>query len=141
MRFFTSGTNRRTSEGRSFRSKKGGGTQLGEKMFPYFITLRSDPFHKLYPALPWGAGGLPSAPLTWIENGVVKNLFYDRYWALKAGKEPTPFPSNLILDGGSKSLEELKRTIRLEKYRDWAFYGRLREDNIEAAYNNLMTYR
>src|SRR5262245_14040321 len=40
-----------------------------------------------------------------------------------------------------KSLEELKRTILLEKYKDWAFYQRLREDNIEAAYNNLKTHR
>ena len=40
-----------------------------------------------------------------------------------------------------KSLGELKRTILLEKYKDWAFYQRLREDNIESAYNNLRTYR
>ena len=102
---------RAAEEGRSFLSKKGGGTQLGEKLFPEFITLRSDPFHKLYPALPWGAGGLPSAPIAWIEGGVVKNLFYDRYWAGKTGKAPTPFPSNLILDGGAKSLEELIASV------------------------------
>ncbi len=40
-----------------------------------------------------------------------------------------------------KSLEELKRTIQLEKYKDWAAYQRLREDNIESAYNNLRIYR
>jgi predicted Zn-dependent protease len=27
--------------------------------------------------------------VVWIENGVVKNLNYDRYWAKKQGKEPT----------------------------------------------------
>jgi glyoxylase-like metal-dependent hydrolase (beta-lactamase superfamily II) len=40
-----------------------------------------------------------------------------------------------------KSLEELKRGTQLEKYKDWAFYDRLREDNIEAAYHNLQIYR
>jgi glyoxylase-like metal-dependent hydrolase (beta-lactamase superfamily II) len=40
-----------------------------------------------------------------------------------------------------KSLEELKKTVMLEKYKDWANYQRLRTDNIEAAYNNLKTYR
>ena len=40
-----------------------------------------------------------------------------------------------------KPLEELKRTILLEKYGGWAYYARLREDNIEAAYNNLKIYR
>ena len=39
-----------------------------------------------------------------------------------------------------KSLEELKRAIMLEKYKDWASYQRLREDDIEAAYNNLRIY-
>ncbi|MCU1237939.1 MAG: peptidase modulator of gyrase [Candidatus Solibacter sp.] len=98
---------RAAEEGRSFMSKKGGGTLVGDKMFPEFITVRSDPFHKLNPALPWGNGGLPSAPMTWIEKGVVKNLFYDRYYAMKAGKEPTPFPAGILLEGGEKSLDEL----------------------------------
>jgi glyoxylase-like metal-dependent hydrolase (beta-lactamase superfamily II) len=40
-----------------------------------------------------------------------------------------------------KSMEELKRTLLLEKYKNWAFYDRLREDNIEAAYLNLKMYR
>jgi glyoxylase-like metal-dependent hydrolase (beta-lactamase superfamily II) len=40
-----------------------------------------------------------------------------------------------------KTLEQLKQTILLDKYKDWAYYQRLREDNIEAAYNNLKAYR
>ncbi len=40
-----------------------------------------------------------------------------------------------------KSLAELKQSILLEKYKDWASYQRLREDVIEAAYNNLKIYR
>ncbi len=102
---------RAAEEGRSFLSKKGGGTLVGEKVFPEFITVRSDPSNKLYPSLPWGAGGLPAAPVTWVDQGVVKTLFYDRYWALKAGKEPTPSPANLILDGGTKTLDELIASV------------------------------
>jgi glyoxylase-like metal-dependent hydrolase (beta-lactamase superfamily II) len=40
-----------------------------------------------------------------------------------------------------KSLEELKQTVRLEKYRDWVNYERLRANNVEAAYLNLKLYR
>ncbi|MGO4881646.1 MAG: TldD/PmbA family protein [Bryobacteraceae bacterium] len=112
---------RAAEEGRSFLSKPGGGTLAGEKLFPDFITLRSDPFNKLYSSLPWGGGGgfgfggggggagggLPAEPIAWIESGVVKNLFYDRYWAAKTGKQPTPFPNRLVLDGGGKSLDNL----------------------------------
>lgn len=116
---------RAAEEGRSVMSKKGGGTLAGEKLFPDFITLRSDPFHPLYSSLPWGGGGgfgfggggggagggLPAERITWIENGVVKNLFYDRYWAAKAGKPATPFPSRLVLDGGDKSLSDLIASV------------------------------
>jgi predicted Zn-dependent protease len=102
---------RAAEEGRSFLSKKGGGTLVGEKMFPEFITLRSDPFDKRYPVLPWGNGGLAAGPVTWVENGVVKNLFYDRYWAMKSGHEPTPGFGNLILDGGGKTLDELIASV------------------------------
>jgi predicted Zn-dependent protease len=98
---------RAAEEGRSFLSKKGGGTLVGEKLFPEFITLHSDPFDKRYPTLPWGSGGLAAAPVTWVENGVVKNLFYDRYWAMKSGHAPSASFGNLILDGGTKTLDEL----------------------------------
>jgi len=40
-----------------------------------------------------------------------------------------------------KSLAELKRDLTLPKYKDWAYYDMLRQDNIEAAYLNLKTYR
>ena len=40
-----------------------------------------------------------------------------------------------------KSLDELRQTILLEKYKDWAQYARLRVKNIEAAYENLKLYR
>jgi hypothetical protein len=36
-----------------------------------------------------------------------------------------------------KTLEELKKTITLAKYKDWAYFDRLREANIAAAYANL----
>ena len=39
------------------------------------------------------------------------------------------------------SLDEMRRTLMLEKYKDWAQYDRLRVMNIEAAYNNLRTYK
>jgi hypothetical protein len=40
-----------------------------------------------------------------------------------------------------KSLEDLKRTVTLDRYKDWANYERLRAYNVEAAYFNLKLYR
>ncbi len=44
---------RATEEGRTFLCKRGGGTLLGEKVFPEFISLRSDPFDPRQPSSPW----------------------------------------------------------------------------------------
>ena len=40
-----------------------------------------------------------------------------------------------------KSLDDLKRTLTFDKYRDWTGYEQRRPFNIEAAYNNLRIYR
>ncbi len=102
---------RAAEEGRSFLSKKGGGTLVGDKLFPELVTLRSDPKNPLYSVLPWSGGGMPAGDMNWIENGVVKNLFYDRYYGRKAGKQPTPTPNHLVLNGGSKSLGDLIASV------------------------------
>ena len=72
-----------------------------------YITLRNDPFNPKLASSPWSGSLLPNEKIAWIENGVVKNLSYDRFWAEKAGKKPTPFPANLILDGQNHTLEDL----------------------------------
>ncbi|HTQ57360.1 MAG TPA: TldD/PmbA family protein [Bryobacteraceae bacterium] len=101
---------RGAEQGQSFLSKKAdkpGQTLLGEKLFPEYITLRNDPFNPKLSASPWSGGLLPNEKIAWIENGVVKNLFYDRFWAQKAGKRATPYPGNLVLDGQDHSLDDL----------------------------------
>ena len=100
---------RNADEGRSPLSKAGGGTRLGEKLVDASVTITSDPWNAEIPDNPWSGDGRPQQPMTWIEEGVVKNLFYSRYWAEKQGKPATPPPPNLIMAGGSASLEQLIR--------------------------------
>jgi len=102
---------RSAEQGQSFLSKQGGGTHLGEKMFPEFVTLRSDPLDTRLATTPWGPSLLPNERIPWIDKGVVKNLYYDRYWASKAGKEPTPAPGNVVLDGQAHTLDELIASV------------------------------
>jgi glyoxylase-like metal-dependent hydrolase (beta-lactamase superfamily II) len=40
-----------------------------------------------------------------------------------------------------QTLDQLKESVLLERYRDWANYERLRSYNVEAAYRNLLLYR
>ena len=102
---------RQSDEGRSFFSKKGGGTRVGEQIVGEKVRLYSDPAHPLAPALPFDGQGLPVKRIDWIDKGVLKNLSYSRYWAQKQGKEPTPGPGNLIMDGGTASMEDLIKGV------------------------------
>ena len=113
---------RSADEGRSFLSKKGGGTRLGEKLFDERVTIISDPMNADLPLSPFGGGGggggrfgggggdglgLPQQKQTWIEKGVVKNMYYSRYWADKKGVQPIPSPGGFIVQGGTQSLADL----------------------------------
>ncbi|TJY37094.1 TldD/PmbA family protein [Pontimicrobium aquaticum] len=103
---------RTADEGRSFMSKEGGGTKLGEKIVDERINVWSDPLHPDVPTPTWNGQGQPLKKMKWIENGVVKNLAYSRYWAKQKGVDPVPFPPNAIMDGGNASLEDLIKSTR-----------------------------
>ncbi|MBC8043502.1 MAG: TldD/PmbA family protein [Rhizobacter sp.] len=98
---------RQADEGRSFFSKTGGGTKIGEKIVDERITIISDPTNADVPAPTWNGDGRPQERTTWIEKGVVKNLFYSRYWAQKMNQKALPTPNNFIIAGGSGSTEDL----------------------------------
>ncbi len=110
LQFMWGGFNARSAdEGRSFLSKAGGGTRLGEQLFGEEVTVTSDPWNPLVPRAPFAGDGQPQEATTWIEKGVVKNLACPRFWAQKTGREPLPGPANIIMQGGSASTEELIR--------------------------------
>jgi len=109
---------RTADEGRSPFSKRGGGTKIGEKIVDERVTIYSDPTDADLLAQPFDSEGLPIKRNVWIENGVLKNLSYTRFWAQKQGKQPTGggggggggfggFPGGLKMVGGSKSTDEL----------------------------------
>jgi predicted Zn-dependent protease len=98
---------RSADEGRSFLSKPGGGNRLGEQLMDEKVNIYSDPFHPDLPASTWNREGFPTERVNWIEKGVVKNLNYSRFWAQKQGAKPGPFASNIIMDGGTASVEDL----------------------------------
>ena len=82
---------RSADEGRSFFTKQGGGNKIGMKVVDERVTLFSDPMDPDIATNPFAGDGLPLGRTVWIENGVVKNLSYDRYWALnnRAGAKAT----------------------------------------------------
>ena len=111
---------RNADEGRSFFTKQGGGNKIGMKVVDERVTLVSDPMDPEIGTNPFTADGLPLKRTVWIENGVVKNLAYDRYWAQKQGKEANAGGggggfgggfggggAGLRMNGGDASLDDL----------------------------------
>ncbi len=98
---------RAADEGRSFFSKPGGGTKIGLKVVDERVTLVSNPYDSDSYGAAFTGEGLPTEPVTWIENGVVKNLAYDRYWAQQKQMKATGAQGSFKMSGGSSSLEEM----------------------------------
>ena len=106
---------RAAEEGRSFMSgKERGSTKIGQKIFGDNITIRSDIGDPILRQTPIGPDGLAAKPITWIEKGVVKNLFYDRYWAKKQSNAftVTGVQQSLVMDGGDATVEQMVKSTR-----------------------------
>jgi predicted Zn-dependent protease len=98
---------RTADEGRSFLSKPSGKNKLNEKIVDERVTIYTDPMDPNLPGSTWTNEGLPRTRTEWIKNGVVKKLYYDRFWAGQKGTEAVAFPTNIIMQGGTESLEDL----------------------------------
>jgi predicted Zn-dependent protease len=98
---------RNADEGRSFFSHKEKGNKIGEKIINEKVNIYSDPQSAESPSSPFNSEGYPFKRTNWFEDGVLKNLYMNRYWAMKTGSEYVPFPPNLIMTGSDKSLEDL----------------------------------
>jgi len=92
--------------------------RVGKKVFGDNITIVDDVYHPLQSGQVYDAEGVPKKRMVLVENGVVKNLCYDRLTAQKEGKEPTGHgfpvpntfgaaPGNIVVSGGKTTLEEM----------------------------------
>jgi predicted Zn-dependent protease len=98
---------RTADEGRSFLSKPGGKTKLGDKLVDERINIYSDPSNPELPGSSWNGDGRPQEKISWIEKGILKNLTYSRYWAQKQGVKAIPNPDGIIMSGTDVTLEDL----------------------------------
>jgi predicted Zn-dependent protease len=109
--------NARTAEGpvgNYFSGKEPGTTKVGEKLFSTDFTVKSDVGNDILRQTPIGPDGMAAQPVTWIEKGVLKNLAYDRTWARRQKKPPTPATTNmsLVMEGSDTSVEQMIKTTK-----------------------------
>jgi predicted Zn-dependent protease len=101
---------RNADEGRSFFSKAGGGTKLGEQFVDSRVNIHSDPGDRRILSPPFDGQGLPNKAMTWVQDGRLENLNYSRYWADRQGVEPTGFPAGWYMAGGNSTVDEMIRS-------------------------------
>src|SRR6185503_2394061 len=98
---------RAADEGRSPFTKEGGGNRMGEKILDERVTLFSDPADPELLGQPFDGEGFPLERKVWVENGVLKQLAYNRFWAQKQGKQPTGGANTIKMAGGTTSLADM----------------------------------
>jgi len=98
---------RAADEGRSFFSRPGGGTRVGDRLLDERVTLYSDPTDPMLFTAPFNDEGLPNRRMVWFDRGTLQNLTLDRYWAQRAGTQPTGFPSGFMMQGGDTTVEQM----------------------------------
>ncbi len=103
---------RSSDEGRSFATKKGGGSRLGDNVFGKGVTIYSDPNDPLVPGSIYSDDGQPARRTVWIDDGVLKNLQCGRYWAEHTKRDPVPSPTSLTMTGGTTSTADMIRQTK-----------------------------
>jgi len=100
--------------GNFFSGKERGTTKVGEKVFSETFTLKSDIGNPILRQSPIGTDGLPARDVTWVEKGVLKNLYYDRQWATRQKKEPTAASLNnsLVMEGSDMTVDQMIKSTR-----------------------------
>ena len=92
-------------QGRSYLSRK----KTGDAVAGANVTCWSDHAHERVPGLPFQHEGLANRRITWIDCGVLANLYYTRFWAQRSGTEPTGLPPNVIMTGGEQGIDDMVR--------------------------------
>jgi len=92
--------------------------RLGTRLFGDNINIHDDVYHPVQAGAPFDGEGVPRRRLKLVEAGVPREVAYSRSSAKRAGVEPTGHgfplpneigeaPSNIVIDGGSTSIDEM----------------------------------
>ena len=97
--------------------------KLGKRVFGKNITIIDDPFHPEIFPMPFDYEGQPKKTMKIIENGILKNIAYDSYYAMRYKTQNTghalpapntmgPIPLHLYIKPGSKTKKEMIKSVK-----------------------------
>ena len=69
---------------------------------------------------PFDEQGLPCRDATWIQEGVLREMLCDRFWARKTGRPPLASPGTFCMEGGdghiSQGLEQMREGLLIRRF-------------------------
>lgn len=97
--------------------------KMGTQVFGKNITLIDDPFHPQVFPMPFDYEGYPKKKLTFVDQGILREVAYDSYYAQRYKTENTghalpapntlgPIPLHLYIAPGDKTRAELIRHVK-----------------------------
>ena len=91
-----------------------GTPKIGQTLFSDSFTLKSDIGNSVLRQTPIMNDGAAAKPVTWIEKGVLKTLYYDPATARRQKVAPSPATPNmsLVVEGTTQSIDDIVRTTR-----------------------------
>jgi predicted Zn-dependent protease len=99
--------------GRPFVSPDGT-PKIGQKLFSDSFTLKSEIGNSVLRQTPILNDGSPAKPVTWVEKGVLKNLYYDPATARRQKVAPSPANPNmsLVVEGTDMAVEDMIKSTK-----------------------------
>ena len=91
-----------------------GTPKIGQKLFSDSFTLKSDVGNPILRQTPILNDGLAAKSVTWVERGVLKNIYYDAATARRQKAAPSPASPNmsLVVEGTNQSIEDMVKTTK-----------------------------
>jgi predicted Zn-dependent protease len=94
--------------------KSPGMSKIGDRVIDPRITVGSDPMDPLGGFLPFSWDGTPYRPVQWIDRGILRQLHYDKGYALSQLGTDTEFllPDSWRMSGETTSIDEMISTTK-----------------------------
>jgi predicted Zn-dependent protease len=91
-----------------------GGTRIGERVLDPRISWSFDPSDPDLGVVPFTGDGEPYVPVTWVKDGVLTTLAYDRDFAQRSLHEPLGKPDSGVfrMSGGTTTIDEMIQTTK-----------------------------
>jgi predicted Zn-dependent protease len=99
--------------GRPFMNADGT-PKVGQKLFSDSFTVKSDIGNPILRQTPMMNDGAAAKPVTWIERGVLKNVYYDPATARRQKASPSPANPNmsLVIEGSNQTIDDMIKTTK-----------------------------